>query len=118
MYFFMNCVYFIYCWYYYLYEKKKPFIKLDQLGYFLLQMNQQIIFGPHNRSIGSITTRAVERIPRKLGLICNTGPYRITAEIVKDGSSVGLGYGITSLVKCQRVIVTLAVAVTRIVLQN
>ena len=32
------------------------------------------------------------------------------AEIVKDGSPVGLGYGVTSLVKCQRVIVTWTVA--------
>ena len=70
---------------------------------------------------------AVERIPRELGLTCKTGPYRITAEIVKDSSPVGLVYSITSLVKCQRVVVTLTivetkdrvtlmVAVTRIVL--
>ena len=43
-------------------------------------MDQQIIFGPDNRSTGS-----VERFPRELGLTCNSGPYRITAEIVKDG---------------------------------
>ena len=67
-------------------------------GYFLylhdfslpsLQVNQQIIFGPDNRSTGSITTWAVERIHRELGLTCNTGLYRITAEIVKDSGPVG-----------------------------
>ena len=82
-----------------------------------LQVDQQIILGPDNRSTRSITTLAVERIPRELGLICITGPYRITAEIVKDGGPVGLGHGVTSLVKCRRVVVTLTVAVTRILLQ-
>ena len=65
-------------------------------------MDQRIIFGPDKRSTWSITTWAVERIPRELGLTSNPGPYRITAEIVKDGGPVGLGYGVTSLVKWQR----------------
>ena len=63
-------------------------------------MDQQIILGPDNRSTGSIITWAVEIIPRELGLTCNTGPNRIMTEIVKDGGPVGLGYGVTSLVKC------------------
>ena len=52
---------------------------------------------------------AVERIPRELGLTCKTGLYRITAKMVKDSSPVELGYGVTSLVKCRRVIVILTV---------
>ena len=48
----------------------------------VLQVDQQIIFGLHNHSIEAITTWAVERIPRELGLICNT---ETTAKIVKDG---------------------------------
>ena len=76
----------------------------------VLQVDQQIIFGPHNCSIGSITTWAVERIPRELGLTCNTG---ITAKIVKDSGWVGLVYGVTSMVKCLRVVVTLTVAIDK-----
>ena len=72
-------------------------------------MDQQIIFGPNNRSTGTITTWAVERIPRELGLTCNTRPYRIMAEIMKDGGPVGLSYGVTSLMKCRRVTDTLTV---------
>ena len=69
--------------------------------------------GTDNCSTGSITTWAFEKIPRELGLTCNTGPYRIKAEIVKDGGPVGLGYSVTSLVKCRRVVVTLMLPVTR-----
>ena len=50
-----------------------------------LLVDQQIIFGPNNRSTGS-----VDRIPRELGLTFNTEPYRIVVEIVKDGGPVGL----------------------------
>ena len=76
-------------------------------------MDQQIIFEPNNRSTGLITTWAVERIPRELGLTCNTGPERITTEIEKYGGPVGLGYGVISLVKYRRVVVTLTVVVTK-----
>ena len=108
----MNGVYFINCWCYYLCKKKNHIIKLDRFGYFLifysnltsLQVDQQKIFGPDNHSTGSVMTWAVKRIPRELGVTCNTGPYRITVEIVKDD---GLGYNFTSLVQCRRVIVTL-----------
>ena len=79
-----------------------------------LQVDLQIIFGPDNRSIGSITTWAAEKIPRGLGLTCNIGLYRITAEIVKNNGSVGLRYGVISQVKCRRVVVTLTVAVTKV----
>ncbi len=72
-------------------------------------MDQQIIFGPDNRSTGSTTTWAVERIPRELGLTCNTRPNRITAENMKNGDPVGLYYSATTLVKCLRVVVTLTV---------
>ena len=82
----------------------------------ILLVDQQIIFGPDNRSTGSITTWAFEKIPRELCLTCNTGPNRIMAKIKIDGGPVGLGYGVTSVVKCRRVVVTLTVAVTRIVL--
>ena len=78
-----------------------------------LQVDQQIIFRPNNRSAGSSTMWVVERIPRELGLTRNTGPHRIMAEIVKDGDPVGLDYGVTSLVKCWRVVVTLTTAVTK-----
>ena len=64
-----------------------------------LQVDQQMIFGPNTRSTGSITTWAVESNPRELGLNSNTRPNRITAEIVKDGGPVGLGYGVRSLMK-------------------
>ena len=115
--FFMNYVYFMYCWCYYLYIKK-AFNKIGSVRFFFflmltwfqpdeLQVDQLIIFGPDNRSTGSITTSAVEKIPRELGLTYSTEPYWSTTKIVKDGGPVGLGYGVTSLVKCQRVIVTL-----------
>ena len=64
------------------------------------KVDTQIISGPDNRSTGSITTWAVERIPRELGLTSNTGPYRIMTETVKGGGPVRLGYDVTSLLKC------------------
>ena len=118
----MNCVYFMYCWYYYLYKKNKTFHKIRSAYLFfsdantmVLQVDQQIIFGLHNRSIESITTWAVVRIPRELGLTCNT---EITDKIVKDGGWLGLGYGVTSMVKCRRVVVILTVAITSIIVQQ
>ena len=82
----------------YIYIYIKPFIKSDRFGYFFwhdssltsLLVDQQIIFGPDSRSTGTVTTWAVEMISRELGVTCNTGHYRITTEIVKDGGRVGV----------------------------